>query len=141
MPFSHANPFEIFEWGNKHLLILCYLLSQYRLLRLLPTTIAQTFWQKKWREFRYNSSFMKSTTNWQKKKTKWRSLNGTINNISTFVNSIAGIAAKSNSVCIYNLWCTQEEKSLSRLFSYLLIFIFSLNITERIAKGFGETQY
>ena len=30
---------------------------------------------------------------------------------------------------------TQEEKSLSWLFSYLLIFIFSLNITERIAKG------
>ena len=35
MPFSHANPFEIFEGENIHLSILCYLLSQYRLLRLL----------------------------------------------------------------------------------------------------------
>ena len=79
MPFSHANPFEIFEGENRHLLILCYLLSQYRLLRLLSTMIAQTFCQKKWREFRWNSSFMRSTTDWQKKtETKWTSLNGTL---------------------------------------------------------------
>ena len=47
MPFSHVNPLEIFQGENRHLLILCYLLSQYWLLRLLSTMIAQTFCQKK----------------------------------------------------------------------------------------------